>query len=250
MSALERIRYTEVRKSFQRRLLLARVEISVESGAAILLSGENGAGKTTLLRILAGLERPTQCMVEFVGGDAPSTPQPWARCKRWLQREVMYLHQQPYLFDGDVTRNLALALPRNLGRAERARKVAQALEWARLGDLAANRAKALSSGEKQRVALARAWLRRAQALLLDEPIANMDNESQTRTVALLARLKRAGAALMIASHNDEAFAELIDRRLVLTRGELLPAADTSPNVTPLTIEADNPRSTRSIGERV
>jgi len=59
-------------------------------------------------------------------------------------------------------------------------------------------------------------------LLLDEPIANMDGESQARTVKLLHRLKNARAALMISSHNSDAFRQLIDHRLALENGKLRP----------------------------
>jgi len=111
-------------------------------------------------------------------------------------------------------------LPRALPRAMRDKKIRQALQWAQLESLHDARAKTLSGGEKQRVALARAWLRQARVLLLDEPIANMDGESQARTVALLQRLKDAGAALLIASHNTDAFCRLVERHLVLACGKL------------------------------
>ena len=229
------IRYSEIDKFFNRRHLLDGLSLSLEGGAATLLSGENGAGKTTLLRILAGLEKPAHCLVDFTPGEAGSKPRPWSNCRKQLQRRVMYLHQQPYLFDGNVIRNLALALPRTLPKAQRDKKIRQALEWAQLEALQDARAKTLSGGEKQRVSLARAWLRQSRILLLDEPVANMDRESQARTVSLLRRLKNARTALMIASHNHAVFYQLIDRCLILERGKLTESqAPLLPdNVTPL-----------------
>lgn len=225
-----KIRYSEVEKFFGRRHLLDHLTLSLESGAALLLCGENGAGKTTLLRILAGLEKPAHGLVDFGAGEIP-----WARCRKLLLRRVMYLHQSPYMFDGSVARNLALALPRGLSKSRRREKIRRALEWARLDCSGDARAKTLSGGEKQRVSLARAWLRQSKILLLDEPIANMDRESQLRTVALLKRLKNARVAMMIASHNHEVFDSLIDRQWILERGKLHPArAQTLPdNVTRL-----------------
>jgi len=235
MNATTEIRYSEIHKFFNRRHLLNRLSLSLEGGTATLLSGENGAGKTTLLRILSGLEKPSECRVDFTPGEPGSNPQPWSQCRRRLQRQVMYLHQQPYMFDGSVVHNLALALPRTMPRLQRGKKIRQALEWAQLEALKEAAAKTLSGGEKQRVSLARAWLRQSRILLLDEPIANMDRESQVRTVALLRRFKNARAALMISSHNHEVFCQLIDRRLVLDSGKLSPAqAPLLPgNVTPL-----------------
>lgn len=243
MSGVSEIRYSEIHKFFHRRHLLDGVALSIEGGAATLLSGENGAGKTTLLRILAGLEKPSQCIVRFGVGGTWSSPRPWAKCQKQLQRRVMYLHQQPYMFDGDVIRNLALALPSALPPSQRGKKIRHALEWAQLGDIAETRAKALSGGEQQRVSLARAWLRQSKILLLDEPIANMDRESQARTAALLKRLKNARAALIISSHNHEVFNELIDHRLTLEQGKLI-RSHTPPlpdNVTPLVKENMPPR---------
>ena len=210
-----RIRYTELGKSFARRRLFEDLSLSLESGAALLLGGENGAGKTTLLRILAGLEKPSHGLVDFGAGEVA-----WQRCRKILQRRVMYLHQAPYMFEGSVARNLELALPRGLSKSRRDEKIRRALEWARLNGLSAARAKTLSGGEKQRVSLARAWLRQSKILLLDEPAANMDRESQLRTAALLRRLKAARVALILASHNHEVFDELIDRRLLLEDGKL------------------------------
>ncbi len=235
MNAGIEIRYRDIHKFFHRRHLLDGPSLTLEGGAALLLSGENGSGKTTLLKILAGLEKPAHCMVDFGGGDGDV---PWSKCRKQLQQQVMYLHQQPYLFDGDVTRNLALALPRTMPKSQRSRKIRRALEWAQLDSIADARAKTLSGGEKQRVSLARAWLRQSRVLLLDEPIANMDREARARTVALLKRLKNARAALVIASHNHEVFNELIDRRVVLDRGKLSQSR-TPPlpdNVTPLAKE--------------
>ena len=133
---IDEIRYREIHKFFQRRHLLDGVSLSLQGGAAILLSGENGSGKTTLLKILSGLEKPARCMVDFGLGDTP-----WSKCRKQLQQQVMYLHQQPYLFAGNVIRNLALALPRTMPAARRNRKIRQALEWAQLDGIAETRRK-------------------------------------------------------------------------------------------------------------
>ncbi len=223
------IRFSRLHKFFQRRHLLNDLSLSLKSGAVTLLCGENGSGKTTLLRILCGMEKPAQCWVAFnaknsagaANNGKANAPRPWRQCRPQLQRQVMYLHQQPYLFDGSVVRNLALALPRNLPAAQRAEQIQRALAWAQLDDLAHARAKTLSSGQMQRVSLARARLRQARIWLLDEPTANMDRAAQTRTVALLKQLKQARTALLIASHHHEIFAELADTCLTLKQGRLI-----------------------------
>ena len=238
--AKHKIRFREIHQFFNRRHLLDGVSLSLASGTATLLCGENGSGKTTLLRILAGIEKPSRCLAHFDDGGGIA----WAKCRKQLQAQIMYLHQQPYLFDGDVRHNLSLAAPLGMPKLQRMRQIRRALEWAQLDSIADTRGKSLSSGEKQRVALARAWLRQARFLLLDEPIANMDGAARARTVALLQRLKTAGAGLLIASHNQEFFSKLIDNRLLLDGGKLVEAQPpTLPdNVTRL---AGNPKRART-----
>lgn len=214
------IHYRHIHKFFSRRHLLDDLSLSLHGGQVALLCGENGSGKTTLLRILCGMDKPAQCLVLFGTAENPAKWLPWSQCRKQLQQQVMYLHQQPYMFDGTVVRNLALALPRRMPTAQRNHQLRAALEWAQLDKLADCRAKTLSSGEKQRVALSRAWLRQSRILLLDEPIANMDQESRARTIALLKQLKQQHTALLIASHTHEVFDEIADCRMILNQGNL------------------------------
>ena len=213
---LPRIRYHGLSHSFQSRRLLDQINLSIGGGEAILLSGENGVGKTTLLKILAGLTPPDRCQVAL--DERPFKA--WRACRPALTRRVMYLHQQPYMFDGDVTRNLGLALPRNTPKVARRTRIAQALAWAQLDGIAHNHAKTLSGGEKQRVSLARAFLAQTEVILLDEPTANLDAQSQSNCVELLRRLQQAQVSLLIASHHIQLFAPLADRHLRLSEGKL------------------------------
>lgn len=220
--------FNNLHKRFGRRSLLNGINISLYSGACTLLIGANGAGKSTLLRILAGLERPEQGQVDC-GLGASS----WRRCRRSLQDRVLYMHQQPYLFEGSVTRNLAYALPKGLDRATRERRITMAVEWAKLEGIAEMPAKTVSGGERQRIALARAWLREPPVMLLDEPTSNMDQEGRMQTMELLLRLKQAGIAMLVASHDPAHFDSLADTRVHLQDGLLLPADKAASNITPL-----------------
>jgi ABC-type sulfate/molybdate transport systems ATPase subunit len=202
-----------------RRLLnIARLDIS--AGACLLLTGENGAGKTTLLKIIAGLEAPDCAEVEYQGQRLA-----WHAAQPHYRHDVIYLHQQPYLFDSSVTDNIAYGLKRaGVAKAEIVRRVAQALEWAGLGVLATRNARRLSGGEQQRVALTRAWVLSPRVLLLDEPLASMDPESRERSYFLIQRLKTEGIGVVIASHEFERLAAVADVHLRLDNGTL--CADT------------------------
>ncbi|MCU7845870.1 MAG: ABC transporter ATP-binding protein [Candidatus Thiodiazotropha sp. (ex Monitilora ramsayi)] len=205
-----------VKKRFGRREVLREIELDLKSGHCLQLGGPNGAGKTTLLRILSGLERPDQGLIDCGDGRIA-----WKRIRRRLLEQTLYLHQQPYMFDGTVRYNLAYALPNRLSANEREERIKQAMDWAGLEPIRNTSAKELSGGERQRVSLARAWLRQPRMLMLDEPTANLDRESRRRTLNLLTSLKETGMSLVLASHDPLHLSTLIDRCLLLHEGRLV-----------------------------
>lgn len=158
----------------------------------------------------------------------------WKKCRQQLRRTVVYLHQQPYMFDGDVISNLNFSLHGNLSHEQRRKRIQSAIEWAGLENIAENSAKTLSGGERQRVAITRAWLRDPQILLLDEPVTNMDHDSRLRTIKLLLNLKQQGVALVVSSHDPVHFEALTDTWLRLSEGCLHEFSyGLSDNVTPI-----------------
>ena len=171
-------------------------EFDIPQGTCIVLSGQNGAGKTTLLKILAGLETPDYAEVEFDGRRLN-----WKVARARLRREVVYLHQQPYMFDHSVADNIAYGLSRQAVPAARIKtRVAEALAWSGLTHLAQRNARELSGGEQQRVAVTRARVLSPRLLLLDEPLANMDISAREQTILLIRRLKDDGVSTIITSH--------------------------------------------------
>jgi molybdenum cofactor guanylyltransferase len=189
----------KLRKSVAGRLLFDIDEFTVPENTCIILSGQNGVGKTTLLKILAGLEAPDQTEIIYRGENLS-----WHAARRRLQRDIVYLHQHPYMFDCSVAENIAYGLRH--ARVPRARiqaRVRQALEWAGLAHLAARNARHLSGGEKQRVALSRAQVLAPRLLLLDEPLANMDHEAREHAIFLIRRLKSEGISSIVTSHEPD-----------------------------------------------
>ena len=205
-----------IEKNYAETNILRNVDISLYPGKCILLSGNNGSGKTTLLKIIAGLETPSRAEIELSGKS-----QSWKSAIRSIRREIIYLHQQPYLLSGTVESNVSYGLRfTHLNRKQLRESVKEALEWAGLADVAKQQAKTLSGGVQQRVAFTRAWILKPKVLLLDEPMANMDIESRQQACDLLKRMKSEGMSIVITSHDMNIFDGLIDSHFSLSDGKL------------------------------
>jgi len=188
--------FSQLEKHYGARCVLSIGSLVLQPGRIVHLSGRNGAGKTTLLKILAGLEPPDCCEVML-----DHRPLSWQAARQRLRREVVYLHQHPYMFDDTVENNLGYGLRvTGVPRAQRRHAVAGMLENLGLGYAARRNARTLSGGEQQRLALARASLLRPRVLLLDEPTANMDSDFRERTWTLLHDMLRDDLAIMVSSH--------------------------------------------------
>lgn len=209
------LHYKDIVKSYGKgkhsKLILNNVELTIKGGECTLITGKNGSGKSTLLRILGGLLSPNKATIE-----TGLLTLSWKKYRKLIKNEVMYLYQEPYMFDGTVRKNLSYALHKN----QPAEAVDQALKWAELEHRANTQAKFLSGGERQRVALAQAWLKQPAVLLLDEPTANMDTKSRKRTEELLSTFKESNTALYIASHDPNHFHRIMNHRLLLEEGRI------------------------------
>jgi len=214
----EILSYSGLRKSVHGRLLLDIDTLAIQEHHCVALSGRNGAGKSTLMRIIAGLEMPDSATISFEGQVLS-----WRRVRKKMHTQVIYLHQQPYLFDSSVIDNIAYGLRRRgLPLRELSSKVSEALDWADIGHLQLRNAHDLSGGERQRVAFARARILSPRILLLDEPTSNMDSESRGQAYRMIKRLKDEGVSIIVASHEFDTMAHLCDVHLSLQEGRLQP----------------------------
>lgn len=194
--------------------------LNIYRGQCLLLTGPNGAGKTTLLKIISGLETPDDAIKTRVHYDDWRLP--WKAARSRYCRDVIYLHQQAYLFDNTVLENVRYGLRRRgLAREEITGRVRRALEWAALSHLAQRNARELSGGEKQRVALTRALVLQPRVLLLDEPFSGLDEKARSRTGFLIQRIKSENVAVVITSHELRPVAGIADSHLELRDGNLV-----------------------------
>ena len=196
-------------KRFGQRVLFEAAQLDFEAGSGYVLTGSNGSGKTTLLRIAAGLEPAERGRIEFRAQSATTAQYP----EHW-RREIVYVHQQPYLFHTSIEANLDYGLARRgMAAAERRACALEALEWAGLAGQRDVPPHKLSGGEQQRVALARAKVLNPTLLLLDEPTANLDGDARKQVLELVTALCIENHTVVIASHDPEIIRLAILNRL-------------------------------------
>jgi ABC-type microcin C transport system duplicated ATPase subunit YejF len=207
-----------------------RADLAVRPGETKALVGESGSGKSTLARMLMGLARPTDGRILFRGADV-------ARLKRDqladFRRAVQIVFQDPYaslnprLSVGSIVAE-PLIVHRVGDRAERKRRVAEALESVGLSAADADRAPhAFSGGQRQRIAIARALILQPEVVVLDEPLSALDVTVQRQILGLLADLKeRHCLAYLFITHDLGVVRAVADRVAVMHQGRIVEEATT------------------------
>lgn len=210
------LRVEGLSKRYGERVILDIPALALESGVSYVLTGENGSGKSTLLRILAGLQSAEVGGFWFDGRAV--SPQKYPG---WLRREVVYVHDHPYLFDTSVEHNIAYGLiAHGVPARERPLRVARALAWAGVERVRDVRPSRLSGGEKQRVAIARVTVLNPRVYLLDEPTANLDDAGRSIVLELIGQLCNERSTVLIACHDREVIRLPQMQRLRLQAGTL------------------------------
>lgn len=201
---------------------LAGASLTVEPGEIVLLQGESGSGKSTLLRVLAGLAPA------FHGGEAAGRGNVGGLDLRQaapaeLAQRVGFLFQDPetQAVMAEPVRDVAFSLQCHGLPAEDILPAARAaLARIQSEHLADRRIDQLSSGERQRVALAAVLAPEPAVLLLDEPTAQLDDDTACELVGELRRLADSGLAIVIAEHRHDRVGHLTDRVLGMQGGAL------------------------------
>ena len=195
--------------------VLQGVSLRLQAGELLAVLGGNGAGKSTLLKVLLGLLPPQSGQVS-VFGLAPSVDPVAARAMLAYVPENVAVY--PHL-DGLENLRYLLGLA---GRRPDEAAIALALREVDLPEAAwRQRAALYSKGMRQKLLIALALLREAPLLLLDEPASGLDPEATDQLAALLSRLRDAGRAILMVSHDLEATSAIADRYVFLAKGRVL-----------------------------
>jgi ABC-type sugar transport system ATPase subunit len=196
------------------RVVLDVPELTLRAGRTTAVLGPNGSGKTTLLRTIAGLERPRQGSV--TAGSLPVE-----------MRHLAYVFQEDVFLRDSVRSNLEIGPAlRGVSALERRRRTDEAVALLGVGHLLDRRADRLSGGEGRRVSLARALCLRAPIVLLDEPLAGLDERAYARLMDELPAVVDAfHATTVLVTHSRDEALRLADDLVVIVDGLILAAGD-------------------------
>jgi putative ABC transport system ATP-binding protein len=185
--------------------ILDEVSLDVANGETIAIVGPSGAGKSSLLRLLNRLDEPTSGTVYLDGTDY-RTLEP-----ETLRKRVGLVPQQPALRSGTVRENVTIG-PRLRGESISEERIAELLERVGLAGYADRDVAELSGGEAQRIAIARTVANDPEVLLLDEPTASLDSESEAAIERLLTDLLASGErTAILVTHDERQATRLADR---------------------------------------
>jgi ABC-type multidrug transport system ATPase subunit len=212
---------TDLRLAIDAKVILDGVSFAVARGESVALVGANGSGKTSVLRCLLGLV-PFTGRATIDGYDVVRAPVA-------ARQRVGYVPQKAAFGDARAAEVLGFVAR---VRGVDPRGAAALLRHVGLEAHARERVRTFSGGMQQRLALAVALVGDPPALLLDEPSASLDREGQAMFHEMVARLRRGGHTLLLASHRPEEVAALTDRVLHLERGRLTGTGESRAHVIP------------------
>lgn len=199
--------------------VLDHISFEVEAGSTLSIVGPSGSGKTTLLGLAAGLDRPSEGLVELNGINLGELNEDQRASVR--NRYVGFIFQNFQLMP-TLTALENVMVPLELrGEVNIRPRAMELLNKVGLAERSHHYPVQLSGGEQQRVSLARAFINNPKILFADEPTGNLDEETSDRVVKLLFDLNRqAGTTLILVTHNLE-LAHQTQRIIKLKGGRIL-----------------------------
>ncbi|WP_026617653.1 ABC transporter ATP-binding protein [Ensifer aridi] len=205
------------------RPAVSNVSLAVRKQGFLALLGPSGCGKTTVLRMIAGFEQPTDGSIEFgerrLSDAARVLPPEKRNMAMVFQSYALWPHMT-------VAENVGYPLKvRGISGEAWRKRVAEALSLVKLEDFADRRPAALSGGQRQRVALARCLVTEPDVVLLDEPLANLDQHlRKSMEETFRAFHERSGATMIYVTHDQAEAMALATDVAVMSEGKLLQVA--------------------------
>jgi len=210
------VRLENVTKTYGEVVAVQGVNLEVAEGEFFFLLGPSGCGKTTLLRIIAGFARPDEGEVYFDGRRMTDVPPHRRGLAMVFQSYALWPHMT-------VAENVGYGLEvRRVKGEERRRRIERALQLVRMEHLAERYPAELSGGEQQRVALARALVVEPEAVLLDEPLSNLDARLRLEMREELRDIhRRTGITMLYVTHDQKEALSMAQRLALMNRGRIV-----------------------------
>lgn len=200
-------------------IALNNIELVVESGEMVFLTGHSGAGKSTLLKLIAAIECPTSGVITISGQNIAQLK---PAAIPYLRRKIGFIFQDhKLLFDRNVFENVLLPLQISDFDSNTAMsRVRAALD--KVGLLKKEKVMpiTLSGGERQRLCIARAVVHRPAILIADEPTGNLDAEYARDIMTMFKLFNQVGVTVLIATHDASLLEDTQHRILSLKQGKL------------------------------
>jgi putative spermidine/putrescine transport system ATP-binding protein len=210
------VRFVGVDKTFDgQTLVIDDLNLDIRAGEFLTLLGPSGSGKTTTLMMLAGFEVPTRGDIRLAARSIRDLPP--------HRRDIGVVFQNYALFPHmTVGENVAFPLlARRVARADRARRVSQALDMVRLRGFETRRPAQLSGGQQQRVALARALIFDPKLVLMDEPLGALDKQLREHMQIEVKHIHaRVGVTVVYVTHDQSEALTMSDRIAVFRQGRI------------------------------
>lgn len=198
---------------------LKDISLSIASGEMFFVIGMSGAGKTTLLKLLCSMELASNGLIE-IGGQAIHQLR-GHRLARLRQKIGVAYQDFKLLTNRTTAENIAISMEVSYKKPAMIRKrVRDLLDQLDLADKHDTITGELSRGEQQRVTLARAIANSPTMILVDEPTGNLDATTTGRVMQLLTKCNKAGATIVIATHDDSIYRHTSHRVMELRKGRL------------------------------
>ncbi len=205
-------------KSYDGRLVVKGVDITVKRGEIVGLLGPNGAGKTTTFYMIVGIVAPNSGTIVFDNHEITNLP-----IHERARFGIGYLSQEASIFRKlTVEENInAILETLPLSRPERKRRLISLLEELNIAHLAKNKAYTLSGGERRRLEITRALVTNPSFILLDEPFSGIDPIVVNEAQEIIKELKAKGLGILLTDHNVRETLSITDRAYLIADGSII-----------------------------